>query len=45
VPACAITRENELDPFDARVLDLRLILQARARKALASASVELARLL
>jgi len=44
VPAYAVTRKNELDPFDARVLDLQLILQARTRKALVGAGLELAQL-
>jgi glycerate kinase len=45
VPAYAVTRANELDLFDARMLDLQLILQAGTRKALVSVGVELARLL
>jgi glycerate kinase len=44
VPAYAVIRENTLDAFDARVLDLQLILQARSRKALVCAGRELARL-
>jgi glycerate kinase len=44
VPAYAVTGENALDAFDARVLDLQLILRARGRAALVSAGLELARL-
>jgi glycerate kinase len=43
VPAYAVTCDNKLEAFDARVLDLQLILQARTRKALVSAGRELAR--
>jgi glycerate 2-kinase len=42
VPAYAVTGENALDAFGARVLDLQLILRARGRKALVSAGLELA---
>jgi glycerate kinase len=45
VPAYAVTRENGLDPFDARVLDLQLILEARTRRALVGAGLELTQLL
>jgi glycerate kinase len=44
VPAYAVTRENALGAFDARILDLQVILQARSTDALASAGRELARL-
>jgi glycerate kinase len=44
VPAYAVTAENALGRFDARVLDLQLILQARSRRALASAGRKLAAL-
>jgi glycerate kinase len=44
VPAYAVTRENALDAFDARILDLQLIVQARSATALVSAGLELARL-
>jgi hypothetical protein len=44
VPACAVTGENALDLFDARVLDLQLILQARSRSALVTAARKLAAL-
>jgi hypothetical protein len=42
VPAYAVTRENALDAFDARVLDLQLILRARSRAGLVSAGRKLA---
>jgi glycerate kinase len=44
VPAYAITSANELDAFDARILDLQLILQARSRSALIAAGRKLAAL-
>jgi hypothetical protein len=42
VPAYAVTAENALDSFDARILDLQLILEARSRAALVAAGLELA---
>lgn len=42
VPAYAITTANELDSFDARILDLQLILEARGAKTLEAAGRELA---
>ena len=42
VPAYAVTAEDALDSFDARVLDLQLILQARGRAALVAAGRRLA---
>jgi glycerate kinase len=45
VPAYAITTENELDHFDARVLDLQVILQARGAAGLQRAGRELAALI
>jgi glycerate kinase len=42
VPAYAVTAENALDSFDARILDLQLILEARSRAALVAAGRELA---
>jgi glycerate kinase len=42
VPAYAVTAGNALDRFDARVLDLQVILQARSRAALTAAGLELA---
>jgi Glycerate kinase family len=44
VPAYAVTGENGLERFDARMLDLQLILQARGARALAAAGRRLARL-
>jgi glycerate kinase len=45
VPAYAVTGDNRLDLFDARILDLQLILVANGTRALAAAGTELARLL
>jgi glycerate kinase len=45
VPAYAVTAENALEPFDARILDLQVILEADGRRALAGAGRKLARLL
>jgi glycerate kinase len=42
VPAYAVTAGNALDRFDARILDLQVILQARSRAALVAAGLELA---
>ncbi len=42
VPAYAVTAANALDSFDARILDLQLILQARSRAALVAVGRELA---
>ncbi|MCW3018575.1 MAG: glycerate kinase [Solirubrobacterales bacterium] len=42
VPAYAVTAENALDSFDARILDLQLILQARSRATLTAVGRELA---
>jgi glycerate 2-kinase len=42
VPAYAVTGENALDTFDARILDLQLILQARSSGALITAGRKLA---
>lgn len=44
VPSYAVTRENALDAFDARILDLQAILLARGSRGLASAGLELAQL-
>jgi glycerate kinase len=44
IPACAVTGENALDAFDARILDLQLILRARSRGALVTAGRKLAEL-
>ncbi len=45
VPAYAVAGESTLAAFDARVLDLQMILQARSRAALISAGRELAEVL
>jgi hypothetical protein len=46
VPAYAVTRENGLAPFDARILDLQLILAASASpRSLAAAGGKLAQVL
>jgi glycerate kinase len=45
VPAYAITAENRLDPFDARILDLQLILEATSTRALMAAGRKLANVL
>lgn len=45
VPAFAVTAENRLDSFDARILDLQAILQARSARTLQAAGLELARLI
>lgn len=45
VPAYAVTANNELNAFDARVLDLQLVLQARTPTALANAGRKLAQVL
>ncbi len=45
VPAYAVTGENSLDGFDARILDLQVILQARTAPALEKAGKKLAGLI
>jgi glycerate kinase len=45
VPAYAVTAENALEPFDARILDLQLILEAGNTRALAAAGRKLAQVL
>ena len=45
VPAYAITAANLLDPFDARVLDLQVIIQASGARGLTAAGTRLAALL
>lgn len=45
VPTYAVTAEDLLDGFDARILDLQLILQARTPGTLASAGRKLAQVL
>lgn len=42
VPAYAVTGENALEPFDARMLDLQLVLEAGSRRALVAAGRKLA---
>jgi glycerate kinase len=42
VPAYAVTGENELDSFDARILDLQTILVARTHRSLTLAGQKLA---
>ncbi len=44
VPAYAITVENHLNAFDARILDLQIILEARNPRALSAAGRKLAAL-
>jgi glycerate 2-kinase len=44
VPAYAVTGANELDAFDARTLDLQVILEASSPRALSAAGRKLARL-
>jgi Glycerate kinase family len=45
VPAYAVTGENALAPFDARILDLQVILEAGDKRALAGAGRKLAGLI
>jgi glycerate 2-kinase len=45
VPAYAVTGRNALAPFDARILDLQVILEANDGRTLARAGRKLARLL
>jgi glycerate 2-kinase len=44
VPAYAVTGSNALDHFDARILDLQVIIEANSRRALVAAGKRLARL-
>jgi glycerate kinase len=44
VPAYAVTAENALDSFDARILDLQVILEGGSAQALTAAGRKLARL-
>ena len=44
VPAYAVTGEDDLDSFDARILDLQTILQARTHRSLVNAGRKLAEL-
>lgn len=43
VPCYAIARDSALDRFDARILDLQLVLQARTPRAMRHAGLKLAR--
>lgn len=43
VPAYAVTGSNALDRFDARILDLQVIIEANSRRALVAAGKRLAR--
>jgi hypothetical protein len=44
VPACAVTAENTLDAFDARMLDLQVILEGSSRRRLEAAGRRIAEL-
>lgn len=44
VPAYAVTAHNELDPFEARIVDLQVILEANTPRALSAAGRKLAAL-
>lgn len=44
VPAYAVTGEDDLDSFDARILDLQTVLQARTHRSLVNAGRKLAAL-
>jgi hypothetical protein len=45
VPAYAVAAENDLDLFDARMLDLQAVFEARSARALRAAGGKLARLI
>jgi glycerate kinase len=45
VPAYAVTGEDALEPFDARILDLQVILRARDTRALVATGKKLAQLI
>ncbi len=45
VPSYAITASNELDPFEARILDLQIVLEAATERALVAAGRRLAQLI
>ena len=45
VPAYAVSSENTLDPFDARILDLQVILEASSARALVTAGRKLAKVI
>lgn len=44
VPAYAVTAHDELDPFEARIVDLQVVLEAGASRALSAAGRKLAAL-
>jgi hypothetical protein len=44
VPAYAVTAHDELDPFEARIVDLQVVLQAADTRALSAAGKKLAAL-
>jgi glycerate kinase len=44
VPAYAVTGENRLDPFDVRILDLQVVLEASSARSLSAAGRKLASL-
>ena len=44
VPAYAVTGHDELDPFEARIIDLQVILEAHTARALSSSGRKLAKL-
>lgn len=44
VPAYAVTAHDELDPFEARIVDLQVVLQAGSSRALSAAGRRLAAL-
>lgn len=45
VPAYGVTAKNELDAFDARILDLQVVLEANSTRALGAAGRKLALLI
>jgi hypothetical protein len=45
VPAYAVTAHNRLDPFEARIVDLQVVLEASSPRALSAAGRRLARLI
>ncbi len=45
VPAYAVTAENRLNAFDARILDLQVIIEANGKRALTAAGRKLAEVL
>lgn len=42
VPCYAVTRKNALHPFDARILDLQVVIEARSQRSLRAAGLALA---